>query len=749
MNHDELARHPAHSTPHQPPALSFGYESESITHQHVLNYLHIILKRKWLVLSFFFSTILVAGLYTYSQTPIYRGTVIMQLIQDNPQSFLEKPDPLAGLYGYDTQTKFYETQYMLLKSKPLAARIVDALNLREHPQFSFAEKLAAKGMSKEEIDRILAGIVLNGLNIKPLKKSYLVEVTFDSPDKKLAYQIPNAVYKEYINFSMETRRQSYILIREWLENELLQLVNKVESSEKKIYDNANNKGYLIFDGEKGEENIIVKKYVELNRVLTSAEAERTQKEAQYQQIGQKGDNAAIIANNPLLMKLREDIIAQEAKVSSINKLYGKNYPQLQAEQAKLNELRARLTGEKRRLEGSIKADYEVALRTEKMLRESAENQKDKVVILQSKLAQHNILKRDLQTNEQLFQGLLARMKEANVASTMVASNVAVIDPAVQPIYPSKPRKIRNMLIAALIGLMGGLGLAFVVEYLDNSLKSIDEMERVCRIPSLGVVPFSLSGSQRAISEGSMIREELMLTILHEPKSVLSESVQHVGTSVLLSFSGSPPVVLVITSPNPGEGKSTITTNLAISLASSGNKVLIVDADMRKPTIHRSFEIPQMPGLSNLLSGSASLAEAVNATEVENLYFIAAGNCPPNPVNLLNSQTFKDLMGHLRCDFKYIICDTPPIIGFADGRIISSLADGVLMVFKHHSTSREAARLATQLLGQAQAHIIGGILNMARHEKLGYGGYYGYYKYYNKYYNRYYSHYYGNNDQEKG
>ena len=465
MNHDELAHLPAPSTPHQPPALSFGYESEStITSKHVLNYLHIILKRKWLVLGFFFITLLVAGIYTYSQTPIYRGSVIMQLIQDNPQSFLDKPDPLAGLYGYDTQSKFYETQYMLLKSRPLAARIVNALNLREHPQFSFVKNLAKKGSSKEEIDRIIGSVVLAGLEVKPLKKSYLVEVTFDSPDKKLAYQIPNAVYKEYINFSMETRRQSYTLIKEWLENELLQLASKVESSEKKIYANAKNKDYLIFEGEKGEENVIIQKYVEVNRVLTSAEAERTQKEAQYEQLRKKGDNAAIIVNNPLLMKLREDIIAQEAKVSSIGRLFGKNYPQLQAEQAQLNELRARLTGEKRRIERSIKADYEVAERAEKMLRESAENQKDKVVILQGKLAQHNILKRDLQTNEQLFQALLARMKEANVASTMVASNVAVIDPAVQPLSPSQPRKIRNMMMAALIGLMGGVGLAFVAEY---------------------------------------------------------------------------------------------------------------------------------------------------------------------------------------------------------------------------------------------------------------------------------------------
>ena len=264
----------------------------------------------------------------------------------------------------------------------MAARIVNALNLREHPQFSFVKNLAKKGSSKEEIDRIIGSVVLAGLEVKPLKKSYLVEVTFDSPDKKLAYQIPNAVFKEYINFSMETRRQSYTLIKEWLENELLQLASKVESSEKKIYANAKNKDYLIFEGEKGEENVIIKKYVEVNRVLTSAEAERTQKEAQYEQLRKKGDNAAIIVNNPLLMKLREDIIAQEAKVSSIGRLFGKNYPQLQAEQAQLNEFRARLTGEKRRIQSSIKADYEVAVRTEKMLRESAENQKDKVVILQ-------------------------------------------------------------------------------------------------------------------------------------------------------------------------------------------------------------------------------------------------------------------------------------------------------------------------------------------------------------------------------
>jgi capsular exopolysaccharide synthesis family protein len=682
-----------------------------------------------MVLSFFVGVVLLVGIYTFMQTPIYRGSAILQIIQDNPSAILgDRPDPLSSMYGYDSQNKFYETQYILLKSRPMATKIVESLRLTEHPQYSIKNN----NVSPTENQRIIIDQLMTNLTIKPLKKSFLVEVMFDTPDQNLAQQIPNAIYREYLNFSMDTRRQSYVLIREWLENELQQLANKVETSERKIYENARKKDFLPYEGE---DNVVLKKYVELNKVLTTAQSERAVKESQYRQIKDKGVDAPLITNHALIQKVREDVIVQEAKVSSINKIYGENHPQFQAEQARLNDLRGRLNIEVKRIQTSIKSDYEIALRTENLLREELEKQKDKVQSLQNNMVQHNILKRDLQSNEQLYQALLARMKEASVASTMVASNVAVISPAEKPLLPVKPRKLLNMSLALLIGLFGGVGLAFLVEYFDNSIKTTQELERFCRIPSLGVVPLLGTDREESIAYASR-SNELMLATYNKPKSMISEAIHQVSTSVMLSFSGSPPRTIVITSPNPGEGKTTVSVNLASELAMGGRRVLLIDADLRKPSIHHAFNLPGKPGLSNFLAGNASKAEIIMPTFIPTLFFIPAGTVPPNPMQLLNSEPFKELLNELRQDFENVIFDTPPVIGFADGRVISSMVDGVLMVLRHHYTSRDAGRLAAQLLYQANASLLGGILNMALPQNLGYGGYSNYYKHYSRYYSKY-------------
>lgn len=712
-----------------PPLPAFPYGKDGEPHQRLCDYWNILLKRKWWVLGIFLGVVITVGLITFLMTPVYRSSTTLQIIQDNPSAIIGERDPLSILAGQDTLSRFYETQYMILNSRPMAYRIIDSLNLKEHPEYQVVkEKYPEK--SEQEIDSLFADQLLKRLEIKPLKKSYLVEISFKSKDKHLAQQLPNALYNEYIKFSMTTRQQSYALIREWLERELQQFATKVEASEKKVFEHGQKKDFLSLEGK---ENVITKKYIELNNLLTRAQSERTIKEAQYQQIKEKGVDAPLITNNLLIQKLREETISQEAKVSSINKIYDVNFPQLQAEQAKLRELRASLKQEVNRIRASVEADYQAAWRAENLLRESLESQKNNVIDLQNNLVQHHILKRDLQTNEQLYQALLARMKEASVASTMVTSNVAVIAPAELPLKPYSPRKLLNLAVAALMGLMGGVGMAFLVEYLDDSIKTAEELERVCRFPVLGVVPLL---SQNNKGERLPKERELELAAFKEPKSLVAEAIYHVRTSVMLSLSGRPPGALMITSANPSEGKTTLSINLASSIAMNNRQVVLIDADLRKPMLHSILQQNIQPGLSNFLTGNATAADIVRPTFIPNLFFIPAGTIPPNPMQLLSSQTFIDLLKDLRQDFQHLLLDTPPIIGFADGRAISTLVDGVLLVFRHHSTSREAGRLAMQLLMQVNAQIIGGILNMAESDKLGYGGYYGYYKHYSKYYNKY-------------
>lgn len=722
---------PDRSLPQPFPFPGYYYahvEEEPDQGYKLLDFWNILKKRKWWFFGVFVPVVLAVGLYTFLKTPVYRASAILQIVQDNPSAIISEKDPLAALAGGDTLTRFYETQYMLLSSKSMAARIMEALNLKEHPEYKeFQEKYADK--SPYEIEAAYLEDFLKRLEVKPLKKSYLVEIFFQSTDKDLAVKVPNAAYKEYLEFAMQTRQQSYSLIREWLENELQRLANKVEASEKKLYTYGREKNFLALEGE---DNVIVKKFVELNKVLTAAQTDRAAKEAQYRQVKERGLDAPLIINNPLVQKLRGEMIAQEAQVASLAKTFGKNYPQLQAEQAKLADLKSRLNGEVQRTLASIKADYEAALRTENFLREEADRQRKEVERFQDNLVQHNILKRDLQTNAQLYEALLARMKEASVASTMVASNAAIVQPAEPPLKPYKPKKALNMALAVLVGLMGGVGLAFLTEYLDSSIKTSEELERVCRLPSLGVVPLlSSNGKQAATDE----ERQLALATFTQPMSMLAEAVFHLRTSLMLSKSGGPPGTVLVTSPNPIEGKTILSINLASALLLENNRVLIIDTDMRLPKVHKIFEKPLEPGLSSYLTGAAPAADIIQETPIKNLYVIPAGPKPPHPIQLLSSMVLRELMEKLKADFSHIIIDTPPVIGFADARVIAQLVDGVLLVIRHHHTSRDAVKLAIQLLNQAYGNILGVVLNMAQGDKMGSSGYYKYYKYYHKYYDR--------------
>jgi succinoglycan biosynthesis transport protein ExoP len=707
------------------------YRSETGLTPHLRDNWNILKKRKFWVLAVFLGVVVIVGLVTFLMTPIYRSSTILQIVQDNNSAVLGERDPLAMMNGQDTQARFYETQYLLLNSRSLLYRIIDILNLTEHAAY---KPLKEKGQNKSPqwIKDAIAESLYKNLGIQPLKRSYLVEISFKSPDKALSQEVPNAIYQEYVKFAMVTRHQSYKLITEWLGTELHKFATKVETSERELYAQGKKKDFLSLESK--EENVIVRKYVELHDLLTKAQAERTQKESQYRQIQKKGVDAPPIVNNLLIQKLREATIAQEAKVSSINKIYDQNYPQLQAEEAKLRDQRMRLNNEVQRMRASIEADYEAAVRTENLLREAVASQKGNVVNLQDDLVQHHILKRDMLTNEQLYQALLARMKEASVASTMVTSNVAVIAPAEFPLKPYLPKKTLFLSLAAVVGLLGGISMAFLMEYLDDSVKTTEELERGCHIPSLGVVPFLSQNGQPALEAGTSEKPEL--ATFSQPKSMLGEALFHVRTSVLLSSPGGPPGTIIVTSANPSEGKTTISVNLASALALNGKKVVIIDADMRKPRIHTIFQHPGYPGLSNFLTGGASLTETLQPTDVPDLFIIPAGTVPPNPAQLVTSEAFMGLLQELKKDFHHVIVDTPPLIGFADALAISSLADGVLLVVKHHSTSREAIRLGVQLLTQVRAPILGAILNMAQRDKLGYGGYYDYYKYYSHYHKKY-------------
>lgn len=678
------------------------------------------------------------GIITFSlaviifMPPIYKVTTTLQIIQDNPSAFMggDKTDPLGTLAGSSELDRFYETQYNILQSRALAYGLIDALNLKEHPSYRDIEK-DYPDYTPQAIRTKYADYLLDNFKVEPVKSSFLVNISFKSTDKELSQKIPATVQKEYLKLAMTTRQQSYDMLREWLDKELTRLGKKLEQSERSVYAHGQHQDFLSL--EPPETNVTVQKYIEVSRLLTAAQADKANKEAQYRQIKEKGADAPLIVNNTLIQQLRQQLIALEAQVSGDNKIFGDNYPDYKAQATKMNDLRRRLNTEIKRLETSIRADYEAASRAESMLQREFNLQKSKVIDLQGSLVQHHVLKRDLQTNQSLYEGLLARMKEASVASTMVASNIAVITPAELPYKPWLPKPWLFLSLALVLGTMFGLMTAFFVEYLDNSIKTIDELEKVCHIPAMGVVPLFSDNGKKMLPDS---KASLGLIPHYQPMSVLSEAVFHIRTAIMLSASGGAPQILMVTSPNPDEGKTTFAANLAAVMASPEKKCVILDCDLRKPSLHKVYSLPLQPGLTNYLTGNADLESIIRPTDVPNLFFLAAGPTPPSPHELLSSTAFQNLLDRLRQDFQHIIVDSPPVIGFADGRIIAAQTDGVVILVRHHSTTRDAGRLAVQLLAQNNSRILGGILTMAQKERLGYNAYYSYYHYYDKYYRQY-------------
>lgn len=746
--HPPMMFSPARAVPSQRPET---YELLAEEPVHLRDYLHILVRRKGLILGIFLGVILLTAAAVLLVTPVYRATALLQITQDNNIAQFGDHDPLAALKGGGDLTRFQETQVKILSSRSLAWRLIETLNLRDHPDFKVQGE-SEPPIPLQKLKNDLLDIFQQKLDIRPVKDSHLVEASFDSSDQSLAQRVVNALAREYVQLAIDKRSESFSLVKDWLEKQLHSLANRVQESQQKLYKFGQKSDFFALEDK---DNVIIQKYIELNGLLTKAQSDRMAKEAQYRQIEEKGPEAPLVTNNPLILALRQELVSQTAKTASLKKIYLPGHPEMQAETARFHELQGRLNNEVKRIQEAVKADYEAAKRTEALLSEAFNEQKDKMANLQKDMVEFQILKRDAQTTEQLYQALLARMKETTVASTMVASNVAVIDPADLPAEPYFPQKGLFLGLSGVIGLCLGFGAAFLAEYLDDSLKTTEEVERVCRLPSLGPVPllfeetgaknarsqlcahkllgclpFGRSQSQAAPQNGDGVD----LAVLNDPQSIISEAIRQVRTSIMLSSAEGPPQGIIVTSPNPQEGKSTIASNLAVSLASDGRKVVLLDCDLRQPRLHQVFGTPTQSGLSTFLTGHSRQGEIVRSTKASNLWFIPAGPVPPNPFELLNSQAFKGLLAGLRREFQHIIIDTPPALGFADARAISKLMDGVLLVMKQNSTPREAGRLTCQLFSQIQAPLLGIILNQVNgHLSSKYELYY-----HPKYYRAYYS-----------
>jgi polysaccharide biosynthesis transport protein len=708
----------------------------------LLDYWRVIVKRRWTVLSCLLIVFSTVAIGTLKEKPLYQGRVLLE-INPEPPNVLNFKEFLQ-IDNQDVDS-YRETQYRILQSRSLAEKVVRDLKLYLVPEFYRDRHLRGLIVSDPKVIpspsdpnppdpssdafRNSVGYFINTVSVSPVRRSNLVELSFNSENPKLAERIANQLASDYIDQNLQVKWDETIKASDWLQGQLVGLKGKLEKSEDALQAYAQSNS-IMFITEK--QNLVNARLEQLQEQFTKAQAERFQKESLYNlvQSGQVQDLPGVLTNK-LIQDLSERLTELNREYSQMTATVKPDYPKAIALKKQIDTVQETLDAQKKALAQNIVDDYRSAVANEKYLAQALEDQKKTVNDVAEKTIQYNILKREVDTNKLLYEGLLQRLKEAQVSAGLKASNIRVVDAAEYPKSPVQPRVMLNLLVGAFVGLGLGVGLGLVQEYLDKTIKSPDEVQQLVRLPSLGVVPsFSLNGAGKG-SDGNSTSiapsdGKLMAPGMQTHPSVL-EAFRSLRTSILLSANPVPKMLLV-TSALPSEGKTSLTVNLGMTLASLGSSVVVVDCDMRRPACHRSAGVPNKPGFVQCLTGQIDLSKAILPVPgVTNLSVIPCGPIPPNPAEVLSSPIASDLLRRLRSEFDYVLVDSPPLLSVADGRILATITDAVVLVARANSTPFDAVCRARTLLYDAGARILGVALNDVDFRKDGYS-----YNYYYRY-----------------
>jgi len=715
------------------------YNSPSEEGVNLRDYIDVLIRRKWIIISCLVVSVVTVAIASLLMKPIYMAEATIEIDPDNPKitTFQEVVEVQS-----QQPDSFYQTQYQLLKSRYLAKEVINALQL-DPPQSDAGEEknqgfiysignrisnlFSGKSNSVSDPKRIeieqeareeaFISLFLDNVTVEPQKNSRLVQVGFKSFDPELAAKTANTLADKYMQWVLERKVGTTKVAREFLQKQLDQAKIRLEKAEEDLGSFAKSVDIVSLDKDY---NLTFKQLKELNEALSKAETDRISKEASYKEV-QAGDYEYLppIINDRLVQDLKDQYIKLKAQYDNLAVVYGPNYPDLKQLSAQIARIQGDIKHLSENIAQSIKKDYEAELTKENILRQRAEEQKTLAAGLNEKTIQYRILEREVDTNKSVYESLLKRLKETEVDADIRTTNVQIVDYASTPLAPYKPNIKTNMFFATLVGLIGGVLLAFVFEHFDSTIKDEEEVKRRFPLPFLGAIP---------LADYDEI-ENLEKVVYLNPQSLISEAYRVIRTSVLYSSPDHPPKSLLITSTQPLEGKTTTASNLALSMVQSGLRVAIIDADLRKPRLHKVFlSNGNAFGLSTYLVGKMELPGVISQTGVNNLDIIPSGPIPPNPAELLGSKKMKELIERLLEEYDHVILDGPPIVGFADSRLLSSHVDGVLIVTSVGITQRQILRSGIEEILKVRGRIIGTILNRLESGRGKYG--YGYYYYYN-------------------
>lgn len=734
--------------PVQSPAASRGVEEPEV---HLMDYVRVLYKRRYLAVAVFVLVFGSVAAYTFTATPVFEARTRLLIEADTPNvvTFQEVVNE------QQQRADYYQTQYNVLQSRSLARRTIEQLNLWDHPQFA-GDPNAKPGLIAGAVDwavnlmgdsgnvadnaipgadetmgqSAIIDAFLDGLSVTPLRNSRLVDVKYRSPDPALAARIANSVGDGYIQQNLEYKFLASKEATDFLEARLSEQRDVVQRAELALQRYREQNDAISFADR---ENIVVQKLADLNAAVTAARITRSQKESIYNQLQNSRNDPSLldtfpaILANSFIQQMKGDLANLQRERTTLRETLLEGHPRMVDLASSIKTTQARIDAEVQKIVQSVRSELDAAIAQERSLVQALEAQKGEALGMNQKYIEYSVLEREAQSSKQLYDSLMQRAKETGVSGELRTSNIRVVDQAEQPRDPSSPRTMVNV----GLGFIGGCFLAglfvFGSEYVDSRIKTPEEIKTFLRLPHLGMLPLVAGKGKSAEKDTSYVRLDGPV-----PAS-FAEAFRVLRTNVLFANAAQGGQSILVTSTGPGEGKSTVAANLAISLAQAGRRTLLIDADMRKPKVQSVFGLSQEPGLSNLLVGDAKASECVLKSQTQELWILPAGRIPPNPAELLGSKRYRDFIASLKNHFEWVVIDSPPVMAVADASVIVHGVTGALFVIGSEMTSRHTARRAVEQLESSQAKFYGAVLNRVDLEHNAY--------YYSHYYKREYASYY--------
>ncbi|UCV13954.1 GumC family protein [Quatrionicoccus australiensis] len=704
----------------------------------IVEYWRSITKRKVPIIAFALAVALLAAVVVFVMTPVYRSTVTV-LIEANKSKVVTIEDVYSGI----TQNReYFQTQVEIIKSREVAIKSIIKAKLWENEEFDprpkadswvssllvnvgFADDQSKKEWTDIALAEAVYGNFSKKLTIEPIRLSQLAKISFESNSPELSTRIANTVAEMYIESDLEARYKMTKQASTWLQERLASLKSKLDESERGLQNYREKEG--IVDIKNAAQSGAGKQIEEVTQRLVETRMKRAEAENAYNQIKMAAKGADLsslpaVIRNPIVAEARKQELEAERRLSEAAQRYGAEHPKyLQAE----GEMKAARDNTRRQVDNvvqSVTREYEAARGTEKALEGIMASARGSVQNINRKEFELSVLEREVDANRQMYDMFMKRAKETNVAGDLQSAVARVVDAAVIPDRPVKPQKLQIIMIAFVLGLFIGVLSALLLDRLDNTLKTTEDVESKLKQPLLTTLPL--------LAKDEIERTATARLFLDQPKSLYSEAIRTARTGVLLSAIDLTKRILLVTSSVPGEGKTTFSINLAMAHAHT-KKTLLIDSDMRRPAISKGLEMSKgAKGLSNLVSGTATLEECLQPVAGSDLMILPSGTIPPNPLELLLSQKFKDTLALLSEKFDIIIIDSPPVELVSDALVISALTTGVIYVTKAMSTPYPLVKLGLQRIRRAEGQILGVVLNQFdfAHAEKYYGEYSGYGQY---------------------